>query len=79
MKQDLITEPNLAAPDDMYAALIDMHRDLTVEQSSLVNAKLILLLVNYIGDQNVIHTAIARARSGITIQSEAGTTGQAGS
>ena len=30
----LNTEPNLAAPDDFYEALIDLHRDLTDEQSA---------------------------------------------
>ena len=58
----LNTEPNLAAPDDFYEALIDMHRDLTDEQSRLANAKLILLLANHIGDLDVLKAAMARAR-----------------
>jgi len=62
----LIIEPNLAAPDDFYEALIDMHRDLTPEQSQLVNAKLILLLANHVGDLAVLRDAMTRARDGVT-------------
>ena len=46
----LNTEPNLPAPDDFYDELIALHRDLTDAQSALVNARLILLLANHIGD-----------------------------
>ncbi|MBV8401245.1 MAG: DUF2783 domain-containing protein [Acetobacteraceae bacterium] len=62
----LNTDLNLPAPDDFYEALIDMHRDLTPEQSRLVNAKLILLLSNHIGDLAVLREAMAKARAGIT-------------
>jgi hypothetical protein len=62
---DLVIEPNLAAPDDFYEALIDMHRDLTPEQSQLVNAKLILLLANHVGDLAVLRDAMTRARDGV--------------
>lgn len=62
---DLVIEPNLAAPDDFYEALIDMHRDLTPEQSQLVNAKLILLLANHVGDLAVLRDAMRRARDGV--------------
>ncbi|TAG01026.1 MAG: DUF2783 domain-containing protein [Burkholderiales bacterium] len=55
-------EPNLANPDAFYEALIDMHRELTTEQSHLVNAKLVLLLANHIGDVSVLHDAMRRAR-----------------
>ena len=62
----LNTDPNIAAPDDFYEALVDMHRDLTPDQSRLVNAKLILLLANHIGDAAVLRHAMAKARGGIT-------------
>ena len=57
-------ENNLAAPDDFYQALIDAHRGLTDEQSTLLNAKLILLLANQIGDLEVLKAALAKAREG---------------
>jgi hypothetical protein len=65
MKTRLDIEPNIAAPDDFYEALIDMHRDLTPQQSQLVNAKLILLLANHVGDPDVLREAIAHAREGV--------------
>ncbi len=58
-------EPNLAAPDDFYQALIELHRELSDEQSELVNARLILLLANHIGDLAVLREAMRRAREGI--------------
>jgi hypothetical protein len=62
----LNTDPNLVAPDDFYDALIAVHRDLSAEQSRLVNAKLILLLANHIGDPAVLRQAMAKAREGVT-------------
>jgi hypothetical protein len=58
----LNTEPNLRAPDDFYEAVIAMHRGLTEAQSALVNARLILLLANHIGDIAVLNEAIALAK-----------------
>ena len=62
----LDTEPNLPAPDDFYDELIGLHRDLTDAQSALVNAKLILLLANHIGDPAVLRAAMAAARADVT-------------
>ena len=56
--------PNIAQPDDFYQALIELHRDLTPEQSAKVNAKLILLLANHVGDMQVLREAFAAARGG---------------
>ena len=61
----LDTEPNLPAPDDFYERLIATHRGLTDAQSALVNAKLILLLANHIGDPVVLEQAMAAARDGV--------------
>ena len=51
--------------DDFYEALIDTHRDLTDEQSAIVNAKLILLLSNHIGDIHILREAMALARADV--------------
>ena len=51
--------------DDFYEALIETHRDLTDEQSNLVNAKLVLLLSNHIGDIAVLREALQLARHGV--------------
>jgi Protein of unknown function (DUF2783) len=58
-----MTAPNMANPDDFYEALIDMHRDLNETQSQAVNARLILLLANHIGDMQVLREAMTHART----------------
>jgi hypothetical protein len=54
-------QPNIARPDDFYEALIALHRDLTPEQSAAVNAKLVLLLANHVGDMEVLMQALEAA------------------
>jgi len=59
----LNTDINIAAPDEFYEELIELHRGLSDEQSALVNAKLILLLANHIGDAAVLREAMRAARA----------------
>ncbi|CAG4925948.1 DUF2783 domain-containing protein [Paraburkholderia gardini] len=61
----LNTELNLVDPDAFYEKLIDTHNGLTEEESHLLNAKLVLLLANHIGDAQVLGEALAMARAGI--------------
>jgi hypothetical protein len=61
----LNTEPNLAAPDEFYEQLIAMHRGLSEAESVRVNAKLILLLANHIGDPQVLGQAMDAAREDV--------------
>ncbi len=61
----LNTEPNLNDFDAFYEALIDSHRDLTTAQSHEMNAKLVLMLANHIGDIQVLRDAMQRARATI--------------
>src|SRR5262245_38563901 len=58
-------EPNITQFDDFYEALIETHRDIDATQSQMVNAKLILLLANHIGDLNVLREAMRHARAGV--------------
>lgn len=61
----LNTQTNMAVPDDFYEEVIAMHRDLSAGQSALVNAKLILLLANHIGDLAVLREAMRAAREDV--------------
>jgi hypothetical protein len=61
----LNTAPNLGAPDDFYEALIEAHRGLSDAQSEMLNARLILLLANHIGDLDVLREALDAARTGL--------------
>jgi hypothetical protein len=58
----LTLDPNLPAPDDAYAALIAAHDGLTREESEALNARLILILMNQIGDLQVIREALDAAK-----------------
>lgn len=62
MSATLNTELNLKSPDDFYEALIDTHRDLPEAESHALNARLVLLLANHIGDMSVLRQALALAR-----------------
>lgn len=55
-------QPNLTDPDGFYEELIDAQRGLSDEQSQLMNAKLILILANHIGDRELLREALAIAR-----------------
>ena len=61
-KQYLITAPNLVNTDDIYERLIDAHNGLSDDESNKFNAKLILLLFNHIGDEQVINAALCAAK-----------------
>ena len=57
----LIVNPNLSQVDDVYEWLTDAHGGLSEADSLRLNARLILLLANHIGDPRVIREAIACA------------------
>lgn len=59
---NLITIPNFVSADEFYEALIETHRDLDVEASHALNARLVLLLANHIGETEVLREALAAAR-----------------
>jgi hypothetical protein len=72
----LNVQPNFSEPgvrprwayapgDAFYDALIHAHHGLTDAQSELLNARLIVLLANHVGDLTVLREAIALARDGV--------------
>jgi hypothetical protein len=62
---DLMREPNIADPDGLYGAIIDAHADLTEAESAALNARLVLLLANHVGDAGVLAAALATARNSL--------------
>lgn len=60
---DLILTPNILRPDDFYANLLATHDGLSKADSDALNARLILILANHIGDQNVLDQALAAAKT----------------
>jgi hypothetical protein len=76
MSAHLNVQPNFGIPgqryrhpymtgDAFYDHLVNAHRGLTDEQSDLMQARLLLLLANHIGDLRVLDEAIALARGGV--------------
>jgi hypothetical protein len=58
----LIRTPNIPDPDGFYEALIDSQRALDDAQAEAMNARLILILANHIGDRDVFEEALRVAR-----------------
>ena len=61
----LLTESRFADPDRAFRLLIEARRGLTTEQASRLDACLVLLLANHIGDDSVLEQAIAAASKAI--------------
>jgi hypothetical protein len=66
----LVTSPHLEAPDDFYEALIEAHKDLDMEESQALNARLILLLANHVGRMDVLKEALAAARKDAKVSAD---------
>ena len=58
MISKLRAEPGVAGPDDFYARLIELHEGLSSEESHKINAKVILMLANHIGDTDVLYEVL---------------------
>jgi hypothetical protein len=58
----LSTSSNFARPDDAFRAVVEAHRGLTDAQSADLDAALVLILANHIGDLELLHEAIALAK-----------------
>jgi hypothetical protein len=56
------TAPNFQDADGFYERLLDAHQGLSREQSELLNARLVLLLANQVGDAQVLADCVAAAR-----------------
>jgi len=57
----MITEPRIPDPDGFYAALLAAHEGLDEPRSADLNARLVLLLANQCGDQQVLLACIRAA------------------
>jgi len=58
-------DPNMADPDGLYTAIVDAHADLSDADSAALNARLVLLLANHIGDPAVLAEALTIARKSL--------------
>jgi hypothetical protein len=62
MSESIVLSSNLRDPDGFYAALIEAHRGLSDRDSELLNARLVLILANHIGEPGVLAEALTLAR-----------------
>ena len=58
----LSTRSNFTNPDDAFRAIVEAHRGLSSEESADLDAALVLILANHIGDLDVLREAIALAK-----------------
>jgi len=58
----LSTRSNFPRPDDAFRAVVEAHRGLSDEQSADLDAALVLILANHIGELDVLNEAIALAK-----------------
>ncbi len=56
-------DPNIPDPDGFYDTLLDAHTDLSKAESDALNARLILILANHIGDRDILSQALEAAKS----------------
>ncbi len=61
---DLNLQPNIAGADDFYAELLAAHEGLSKEGSDALNARLVLVLANHVGDRAVLSEALKVAKLG---------------
>jgi hypothetical protein len=61
----LSTSSNFSKPDDAFRAIVEAHRGLSDEQSADLDAALVLILANHIGDIDVLGEALALAKGRI--------------
>jgi hypothetical protein len=59
---ELTLTPNIAGADDFYAELLAAHENLPKDESDALNARLVLVLANHIGDRAVLSAAIEAAK-----------------
>ncbi len=61
----LSTSSNFAKPDDAFRLVVEAHRGLGDEDSAALDAALVLILANHIGDIDVLQDAVALAKRGL--------------
>ena len=58
---DIATQARLRDPDAFYARLIELHDGLDQDAANRLNATLILIMANQIGDDELLHCILDKA------------------
>ena len=67
------SQPAFADPDGFYQALVDAHHGLDAGQSHLLNARLILLLAQHLGNEELAHALLREAAREVGPRKDAST------
>ena len=51
------------SPDDFYEALLSTHQGLSIEESHALNARLVLLLADRVGANDVLYEVLSAAKN----------------
>lgn len=71
MSIDLSTTSNFSDPDAAYRLIVEAHRGISDEQSAALDAALVLILANHIGDLAVLRDAVALAKRRVVDEAQA--------
>jgi Protein of unknown function (DUF2783) len=66
MTDGLITESRFADPDAAYRLIVEAHRGLSEAGSHALNARLVLILANHVGEMVVLRQALDLAKAAPT-------------
>ncbi len=58
----LKTQPNFVDSDTAFRRIVEAHRGVSPDASAALNARLVLILANHIGDLDVLEAAVVLAR-----------------
>ncbi|MGP9813584.1 DUF2783 domain-containing protein [Rhodopseudomonas sp. NSM] len=65
MTAALSTSSNFADPDAAYRLIVEAHRGLGDDQSAALDAALVLILANHIGDLDLLREAVTLAKRSV--------------
>lgn len=72
MSAALSTTSNFPDPDAAYRLIVEAHRGISDEQSAALDAALVLILANHIGDLAVLRDAVTLAKRRVVDDVQAG-------
>ena len=70
---EMAGQPPFADPDGFYQALVEAHQRLDVEQCLLLNARLILLLAQQLGNEELAYALLREAARDLGPRKDAAT------
>ncbi|MGO3931198.1 DUF2783 domain-containing protein [Rhodopseudomonas pseudopalustris] len=70
MTAALSTRSNFTDPDAAYRMIVEAHRGVSDEQSAALDAALVLILANHIGDLDLLREAVTLAKRSVVSEGQ---------